>query len=130
MEIDTILIKTASDLHTLAEKIRFILNIPNTNRKPYPIEQGREACNWGGEYYIFFTAGIELRLIQNVEEEFKIEEYSDWQYYLIIDIDFDTKKANDKAAVSANRLVLKVITEYLSEFLGNNGLETKVYIWQ
>jgi len=108
-----VFLRGIGDLDAAAERLRAILNIPKTNRRPMPRDQRRYSRNRGGGwYYLFGALGLYLSLVSN-SGEVEIEERADWPFYVIVE-----------GPHGADREAIGAIARYLSFALNRAGLET------
>ena len=90
-------------LDELADRLREIFNIPQTNRTPYAVDQCRDSINHGGTYYNFDIFGLTMRVLSNAGE---VEIHKDpkvWPFYMLIssqDQKHDLKEEDLKVLVS------------------------------
>jgi hypothetical protein len=76
-------LNTDLDLDSLAKVIARLINVRERNRTAHQAEQRRRSVNRGGIYYLFELIGLELLLLQNVDDV-RIPERAGWRYYLLV----------------------------------------------
>ncbi|HPH37714.1 MAG TPA: hypothetical protein PL108_08645 [Sediminibacterium sp.] len=114
MESHNIFVKSDISLDEFAIFFRKICNIGIKNVTTFQLSQKRYGENYGGDYYLFESLGMEFYLVHNKGEMLE-DEFEKYPYYLILNIN----------EFSLNGFGLS-ITQYIRCYLASHGVESEI----
>ena len=120
-----VFIRTKKEYGELAQQIRGILNVRDTNLTESIKSQERYGLNvGGGEYFVFEGMGFCVYLIRNEGIDVGIEEKADWPYYVYAD---DENRQWSRETQAAHEVYIDTFLRQLSQLFEVAEIENEAF---